>query len=95
MDRIYGYTMCYQRLAVCVSGGVHFCALLLSIIALAVSTNLGTEFYKLVKDYHTKQSTKSLVDNVQYILQCCGAYSYEDWFKFNWRNSPLVDNTHK
>lgn len=84
MDRIYGYTLCYQRLAISVSGTLHLIAVTLTVSALAISTNLRKDFKILMMNYHTKTSSKSLVDNIQFVLQCCGGHNYEDWFAIDW-----------
>ncbi|KAF5298986.1 hypothetical protein FQA39_LY11618 [Lamprigera yunnana] len=81
MDRIYGYTLCYQRLTVSVAGTLHFSATILAVVALATMTgDIGEDFKKLMKTYGSNTSSKILVDNVQFLMQCCGKHSYKDWY---------------
>ncbi|KAK4876685.1 hypothetical protein RN001_009191 [Aquatica leii] len=83
MDRIYGYTLCYQRLTISVTATLHLIALSLAIYALIKSGKLDDEFKRLMKLYDGKISYKILVDNIQFVFQCCGGSSYHDWFQIS------------
>ena len=61
----------------------------MAVIALMCSNNLDEKFYDLMEMYNQKQVSKSMVDNVQWALQCCGAYGYMDWFKVDWCESNI------
>ncbi|XP_018336093.1 CD151 antigen-like [Agrilus planipennis] len=84
MSKIYGYTFCFQRLAMIVCGTLHLSATLVAIIMVVLilkhRSNIGNDFVKLMKSYHEKLFSKVLVDNVQFALQCCGATSSRDWY---------------
>lgn len=91
MDRTYGYTICYQRLTITVAAILHLSATILTVVSLIVGVHTGADFLKLMRSYHTKLSAKVLIDNIQFLLQCCGAYSYKDWFESNDEAYPCHD----
>lgn len=94
MDRIYGYSLCYQKLVVSVALFLHLAAALLSIFTIYYRDNIDEDLFDAIKKYSTNPNSKAVVDNVQYALQCCGAHSYKDWFEIEWKNAP-AKNLHK
>ncbi|KYM95293.1 RDS/peripherin-like protein xRDS36 [Cyphomyrmex costatus] len=40
--------------------------------------------------YATAASHKYAIDEIQFVLQCCGHSSYTDWFLFDWQNRLLL-----
>lgn len=84
MDRVYGYTLCYSKLAIGVSLATHLAGTLLSVVGILNAAHIGNEFLQVMKKYDTEQSSKSMVDNIQWALQCCGSKNYNDWFMFDW-----------
>lgn len=90
MDKVYGYTLCYSKLAIGVSLSIHLTGALLSAMAIFNTANLGNEYLLIMKKYHSEQSAKSMVDNIQWALQCCGSNNYKDWFTFDWAGSKLI-----
>ncbi|KAF5294932.1 hypothetical protein FQR65_LT10644 [Abscondita terminalis] len=89
MDRIYGYTLCYQRLTVSIAAMLHCIAILLAFYALLQTVKLGSTFKKLMKTYEIKTSSKVLVDNIQFAFDCCGGYSYADWKQMSLETEAL------
>jgi len=45
---------------------------------------LADFLYSGIEKYHVEEEWKSAFDKMHYRLQCCGAYSHEDWFHRNW-----------
>lgn len=99
MSRIYGYTIWYQRMAIGVCGSLHFTATIMALTAMSSGLDFKKEFKTLISEYHSKVHSKSLVDNIQWNLQCCGACKYSDWFTVDWEGlnfgNTLVKNTKK
>ncbi|KAK5642297.1 hypothetical protein RI129_008464 [Pyrocoelia pectoralis] len=91
MDRTYGYTICYQQLTITVAATLHLSATILTVVSLIVGVHLGNDFLNLMPSYNTKLSAKILIDNIQFTLQCCGAYSYKDWFEIKEKSSVEFD----
>lgn len=89
MDKVYGYTLCYSKLAIGVSLCIHLAGALLSAVAIFSTTNLDDQFISVMRKYHNQLSSKSMVDNIQWALQCCGSNNYRDWFLFDWTGSQL------
>lgn len=90
MDKVYGYTTCYSKLAISVSLSIHFIATILSAIAIFNTTHFGNNFLTIMKKYHYEQNAKSMVDNIQWALQCCGSNNYKDWFEFDWMGNKIA-----
>lgn len=86
MEKTYGYTICYQKLAMSVSLFTHVLVALLAIGGIMRGRNYSTDFLKLMKCYGNKHSSKSLVDEVQIMFQCCGSQGFNDWFLVHWSN---------
>ncbi|XP_022900284.1 uncharacterized protein [Onthophagus taurus] len=81
----YGYTKWYQVLAICVCAILHFAAAIFTAIGLLVPRKWEEEFFQKMVLYNEKNCAKSLVDNIQWALQCCGAQSYKDWNLVPWK----------
>lgn len=88
MDRIYGYSLCYQKLVVSVALVLHLAAAFLSVFTIYYRDNIDEDFFDAMKKYSTNPTSKAVVDNVQYALQCCGVHSYKDWFETDWKKRP-------
>lgn len=89
MNRTYGYTICYQTLVIGIAGAIHLVTIVLIIAALCSIREVEERFWYLMKNYQTTLSCKALVDDIQWILQCCGKCSYSDWFKIDWDGDSL------
>lgn len=91
MEKVYGYTICYQKLAMTVSLLTHVLVALLAIGGVMGGRKYSTDFLKLMKCYSNKQSSKALVDEVQLMFQCCGSEGFNDWFRVHWSNITHKD----
>lgn len=92
VDRVFGYTVCYQRLAVLVCVALHFSSTIITLIAALTTKCLNKRMFKLMRKYHCQKYAKELVDNIQLSLQCCGARRYRDWYKIDWTNTNFDGN---
>lgn len=85
MDRIYGYSLCYQKLVISVALVLHIAAAFLSVFTIYYRDNIDEDFLGAMKKYRIDPTSKAIVDNVQYALQCCGANNYKNWFDIEWK----------
>lgn len=91
MEKLYGYTVSYQKMAMTVSLVTHVLVALLAIGGVMKGRNYSTDFLKLMRSYSDKQSSRSLVDEVQLMFQCCGSAGFNDWFRLHWSNITHKD----
>lgn len=94
MERVFGYSLCYIKLAIGVSLIMHCTAAFFTTLAIVTATNMSSEFMRLMRNYHNKQTSKGMVDDIQWTLQCCGSIGYEDWFRLNWAGHQLKMSLH-
>ncbi|KAI4471098.1 tetraspanin family [Holotrichia oblita] len=91
----YGYTKWYQVIAIIVCASLHVVADIIALISVLVPRQWNDEFLNKMREYKVKKSSKSVVDNIQWALQCCGSVSYKDWYTVKWTKisarSTLVD----
>lgn len=81
MERIFGYTLCYLQLVVVVSLVTNVTGSVLAVKGVYCTRFFEEKLYRLVGEYGSKLSSKELLDNLQFGLQCCGSYDYKDWFE--------------
>lgn len=87
------FTIWYKRLAICTCTILQSVSFSLALVNLFAAKSCKDTFMKIMHDYGNKQSAKSIVDNVQWFIQCCGAAGYKDWYEINWGNF-IVDLFH-
>lgn len=87
MEKIFGYTVCYQKLAMSVSLLTHILAVFLAVGGILAGKNFSTDFLKLMKNYNNKHSSKLLVDEIQLLFECCGSLRFDDWYSIQWQKS--------
>lgn len=64
----------------------HLLVVGLAIAGIVGGKSYSTDFLKLMKFYGNKQSSKTFVDEVQLLFQCCGSQGFNDWCKVQWQN---------
>ncbi|XP_065172811.1 uncharacterized protein, partial [Atheta coriaria] len=72
------FTIWYKRLAICTCTILQSVSFSLALVNLFAAKSCKDTFMKIMHDYGNKQSAKSIVDNVQWFIQCCGAAGYKD-----------------
>lgn len=84
MEMLYGYTVCYQKLTMGLSLLCHVFATIFNFLGILGGKHIDTDFVKLMRNYHSKQTTKVFIDEVQIMFQCCGGNSFKDWYTLEW-----------
>lgn len=90
MEKMYRYSVCYQKLAISASLKSHILVIVLVILGIVGGKNYNTDFLQLMKNYDSKQLSKTLVDDVQLMFQCCGSENFNDWSKLNESNHKRI-----
>ncbi|GJQ70806.1 hypothetical protein Trydic_g734 [Trypoxylus dichotomus] len=80
----YGYTRWYQIIGIVVCATLHIIADVIALTSVLLPRQWDEEFLNKMKEYKVKRSSKSVIDNIQWALQCCGSLSYKDWHIVEW-----------
>lgn len=80
----------YHWLLIIICLFLHVLATIITIVCFTNLAKINGTFGESMKKYKKIRGQKAVVDEIQIQLQCCGIYTYEDWFKVDWTGSAIV-----